>query len=175
MAAKVTVCNSPGPCNKHPQPESYLPDESGEWSICCTPLPTWDGDLKRWDVSASGETQYPTSGCQISALLNVDDGCVVAIDVSAESRSWSAVAGPSTYREFWIRQGNIVSSRGILLWRGQHKYIRHRPLFTHVVFDDMSSKQVHTGVTVDRQTVSKYSFVNCTEDLAAGRKSLFYH
>ena len=41
--------------------------------------------------------------------------------------------------------------------------------------DDMSSKQVCTEVPVDRQTVSKYSFVSCTVDSAVARKSLFYH
>ena len=38
--------------------------------------------------------------------------------------------------------------------------------------DDMSSKQVHAEVPVDRQTVRKYSFVIRTVDSAATRKSL---
>ena len=41
--------------------------------------------------------------------------------------------------------------------------------------DDMSSKQVRTEVPVDGQTVSKYSLVSRTVDLAAARNSLFYH
>ena len=44
-----------------------------------------------------------------------------------------------------------------------------------VTCDDMSNKQVRTEVPVDGQTVSKYSFVSRTVDLAAARKSLFYH
>ena len=44
-----------------------------------------------------------------------------------------------------------------------------------VMDDDMRGKQVRTEVPVDRQTISKYSFVNCTVDSAAARKSLFYH
>ena len=41
--------------------------------------------------------------------------------------------------------------------------------------DDTTSTQVRTEVPVDGQTVSKYSFVICTVDSAAARKSLFYH
>ena len=41
--------------------------------------------------------------------------------------------------------------------------------------DDMSSEQVRTEVPVDGQTVRKYSFVSHIVDLAAARKSLFYH
>ena len=39
----------------------------------------------------------------------------------------------------------------------------------------MSSKQVRTEVPVEGQPISKYSFVSRTVDLAAARKSLFYH
>ena len=41
--------------------------------------------------------------------------------------------------------------------------------------DDMGSKQVHAEVPFDGQTISKYSLVRRTMDLAAERKSLFYH
>ena len=41
--------------------------------------------------------------------------------------------------------------------------------------DNMSSKQVHIEVPVDRQTISKYSFVSRTVDSAVVCKSLFYH
>ena len=41
--------------------------------------------------------------------------------------------------------------------------------------DDMGSKQVRTEVLVDGQTISKYSLVGRTVDLAAALKSLFYH
>ena len=39
----------------------------------------------------------------------------------------------------------------------------------------MSSKQVHTEVLVDGQTISKYSLVSRTVDSYAACKSLFYH
>ena len=39
----------------------------------------------------------------------------------------------------------------------------------------MGSKQVHTDVPVDGQTIIKYSLVHRTVDYESVRKSLFYH
>ena len=39
----------------------------------------------------------------------------------------------------------------------------------------MVSKQIHTEVPVDGQTISKYSLVRRTVDYDAARNSSFYH